>query len=102
MQKIIVVVAVAAAVACGRCSAAAYQAHFARETAGNVGCRERDIAVSDIEQNGWSGRSTWTAECRGHRYFCTQGGDGALQDTSPHGTHCTEEVSDVAANGGTR
>ena len=56
-------------------------------TSGQVGCPEGDIKILD-ENRGWS-TTTWTAECNGHRFFCTTqaGGNNSMQTT------CKEAVT---------
>lgn len=50
-------------------------------TSGQIGCREREIRITD-DSTGWSATRTWTALCKGKRYFCSQ------QDSD---VNCTEE-----------
>ena len=38
-------------------------------TSGHIGCGESEIKITD-EIQGWS-TSTWTAECRGKKFFCS-------------------------------
>jgi hypothetical protein len=57
------------------------------KTAGQVGCRPNDIAVSDISESpGLLQRSqTWVAECGGQRYICTELTTVGAQNDNPFG-----------------
>lgn len=57
-------------------------------SAGHVGCPENEIAIKDDDFN-LAGR-TWTAECRGHKYYCSERGGGKYANTE---VACTEGQS---------
>lgn len=48
---------------------------FAGVSAPHVGCRSREIVISDVER---SGRTSWTATCRGKSYVCGDDVEGEL------------------------
>jgi hypothetical protein len=54
-------------------------------SSGKIGCPENEITITD-DNSGWSSR-TWTAWCRGKRFFCTATQTG--KDTSD--ISCTPE-----------
>lgn len=54
-------------------------------TAGQTGCSEQEITISDEESS--LARRTWIAHCRGRRYACSSIGGG--QYSTPHDT-CKE------------
>lgn len=50
------------------------RARHAAISSGHVGCSADEVQISD-EHNGY-GTTTWTATCRGRRYFCSSVGGG--------------------------
>jgi hypothetical protein len=48
---------------------------FAGVSAEQVGCRSRDIVISDVDR---SGNTSWTATCRGKSYVCGADVEGEL------------------------
>ena len=44
-------------------------ANLPRVSSGLIGCPEKEITVSDDDSD-FMGSRTWTATCRGRRYFC--------------------------------
>ncbi|HEX2879512.1 MAG TPA: hypothetical protein VHO25_08235, partial [Polyangiaceae bacterium] len=59
-------------------------------SSGQIGCSEDEITITD-DDVGWSSR-TWTATCRGKRFFCTAVSTG--KDSSQ--VNCKEEAGSVA------
>jgi hypothetical protein len=61
-------------------------------TSGQIGCPESDITISNEEPGFFN--TTWTAECRGKRFYCSRVNTGA--NSGVHGTmsqiNCTPEV----------
>jgi hypothetical protein len=51
---------------------------LAQASSGHVGCPPTEIEIADLRQSGWETvgepsiiRESWTARCRGARFFCT-------------------------------
>ncbi len=61
-------------------------------SAGQIGCPENQIKISQ-EKDSW-GTSTWTAECRGRRFFCSAVSTG--KDSSQ--INCKEESGSGSAS----
>jgi len=62
-------------------------------TSGQIGCPEKDITVTD-HSSGWN-TVTWTAECRGKRYFCSShsgSGEGSTAQVA-----CKEDTATATA-----
>lgn len=62
-------------------------ASLKRVSSGRVGCPESEIKITE-DRHGW-GTRTWTAECRGKRFFCSAHAAGESEQVS-----CQEEASD--------
>lgn len=60
-------------------------------TSGQVGCAEDEIAIT--KYNASLGSRTWTAECRGKRFYCSVVETGAQQSQ----VSCREEVSSTVS-----
>jgi hypothetical protein len=56
-----------------------------RATAGQIGCPAEEVTISD-ENMGWN-TVTWTADCRGKRFFCTQ-----VSGKDSRQVSCKEEI----------
>jgi len=56
-------------------------------SSGQIGCSEKDIEVSDLDQSVTS--ETLTATCKGKRYFCSRTGN---LGTSAKQVSCKEEA----------
>lgn len=48
-------------------------------SAGHVGCPENEIVIKDDNYN--LSTRTWTAECRGRKYYCSERGGGKYANT---------------------
>ena len=59
-------------------------------TSGQIGCAEQDVQISD-KQSGWS-TTTWTADCRGKRFYCSSVSSGYGATRSDQIT-CRDAVS---------
>jgi hypothetical protein len=60
-------------------------------SSGQIGCAEEEIAITNDSRE-WASR-TWTAECRGKRFFCTAVQTGKDQSQ----VNCKEESPTVAS-----
>ena len=61
-------------------------------SAGHVGCPENEIVIKDDNYNLTT--RTWTAECRGRKYYCSERGGGKYANTE---VACTESQPSPAA-----
>jgi hypothetical protein len=62
-------------------------------SAGPVGCRDDDIAISDEDRSG--GSHTWTATCEGRRYTCSQEQNGDVLEVRGSDVHAYGQVTRV-------
>lgn len=56
---------------------------------GHVGCGKNEIRATEVEVDGYSGASNWTAWCGRQAYYCQHWSEGAMTDTGQRGTVCT-------------
>jgi hypothetical protein len=88
------------------CAGVDTQDYYSTLSAGRVGCRKSEIAISEFA---WEGRQrTWTASCRGHTYFCNKDSSDNLS-VGPLGgvegddgsVSCREAAEPITAGGAT-
>ena len=60
-----------------------YEKQLRSETSGRIGCPQEEIKL--IGRKYHFTNQTWTAECRGNRYFCTQA------TVPPYNLSCAKE-----------
>lgn len=60
---------------------------YKQQSAGQMGCPEDDIEISNVSQGITT--KTWMASCRGHKFYCSSTTTSAFGKTSS----CKEELS---------
>jgi len=45
---------------------------YQRMSSGRIGCAPNDVQITDINHPFPSTTTTWTADCKGEKYYCTE------------------------------
>jgi hypothetical protein len=69
-------------------------------TAGIIGCPAEEVSITDQKNIVWGGQGVdWRAECRGHRYICSQSGTAQCKEELRPAPPAAPALVPVAAKG---